>query len=113
MSITIEEAINRISEVIKSNNKNGGVYLYPKDREALALSITALKKQLPTIPEYTIFEYRLNGEQLKIKNPECPRCRRMGVPLWEASANMEDEYCQMCGQKFDWEHYERSINEEP
>lgn len=98
--MTTEEAINRISKVLKGN------MLDAEDEQAVALAIDALKKQLPVVPEYTILKYRMDDCLLEVKHPECPTCRNRGLVLWDASANKDNDYCPRCGQKFDWENYE-------
>ena len=68
--------------------------------EALQMGIDAVEKQIPKKLGYTVLKYLVNGEEVSIKHPECPECRKT-KSLWDAAVPVDHAYCHRCGQRID------------
>ena len=68
-------------------------------RDALAL----LKEQEAREPHYTTLRYLVNGMEVAVHHPECPRCIENGLLLWDAEIEKGQAYCKRCGQAVKWE----------
>ena len=68
-------------------------------------------RDIPMKPAFTILQYKCNGEIIKFRHPECPRCRENGLYLWDVSVEVGHNYCHRCGQALDWNGYSFKIEE--
>lgn len=66
--------------------------------DALAL----LKEQEEREPYYTTLRYLVNGMEMAILHPECPRCIEKGLMLWDAEIQKGQPFCKRCGQAVKW-----------
>ena len=66
--------------------------------DALAL----LKEQEAREPHYTTLRYLVNGMDMAILHPECPRCIEKGLMLWDAEIQKGQPFCKRCGQAVKW-----------
>lgn len=66
--------------------------------DALAL----LKEQEEREPHYTTLRYLVNGMEMAILHPECPRCIEKGLMLWDAEIQKGQPFCKRCGQAVKW-----------
>jgi uncharacterized Fe-S cluster-containing protein len=62
-----------------------------------------LKEQEPREPHYTTLRYLVNGMEVAIQLPECPRCIENGLVLWDAELEKGQAYCKRCGQAVKWD----------
>ena len=67
--------------------------------DALAL----LKEQEAREPHYTTLRYLVNGMDMAILHPECPRCIEKGLMLWDAEIQKGQPFCKRCGQAVKWD----------
>lgn len=88
------------------------VYHRSKDKEeinkaknmcdAVEDTLTLLKKQEAKEPHYTTLKYLVNGTEVIIHHPECPRCTENGLALWDAEIEKGQAFCKRCGQAVKW-----------
>lgn len=71
-------------------------------RRALSDALTMLKEQEAIPPHYTRLEYLVSGKVVEIYHPECPRCFKNGLFLWDAEIEKGQAYCKRCGQAVKW-----------
>lgn len=69
--------------------------------EARAI-VRLLKAQEPVEPHYTTLKYLVNGTEVIVHHPECPRCIKNGLALWDAEIEKGQVYCKRCGQAVKW-----------
>lgn len=62
-----------------------------------------LKKQEAVEPHYTTLRYIVNGMDVAVQHPECPRCIENGLLLWDAEIEKGQAYCKRCGQAVQWD----------
>lgn len=62
-----------------------------------------LKEQEARDPHYTILRYLVNGMEVTVRHPECPRCIENGLLLWDAEIEKGQAYCKRCGQAVKWD----------
>ena len=67
--------------------------------EILAL----LKEQEAREPHYTTLRYIVDGKEVAVQHPECPRCIENGLLLWDAEIEKGQAYCKRCGQAVKWD----------
>ena len=65
-------------------------------------ALVLLKKQEPVEPRYTTLRYLVNGKEVAVQHPECPRCIKNGLFLWDAEIERGQAYCKRCGQAVKW-----------
>lgn len=66
-------------------------------------ALKLLKEKKPKKPHYTTLKYIVNGEEVSVKHPECPRCiKNSGLYLWDAEIERGQAFCKRCGQAIDW-----------
>lgn len=53
-------------------------------------------------PHFTTLKYLVNGTEVTIPHPECPRCIENGLMLWDAEIEIGQAYCKRCGQAVKW-----------
>lgn len=70
--------------------------------QAISAAIALLKEQEAVEPHYTTLRYLVNGMEVAIQHPECPRCIENGLVLWDAEIEKGQAYCKRCGQKVKW-----------
>lgn len=69
-----------------------------------AEKILAILKELDARePHYTTLRYLVNGIEVVIQHPECPRCIENGLALWDAEIEKGQAYCKRCGQAVKWD----------
>ena len=68
----------------------------------MADALVLLEKQRAIPPYYTRLEYLVNGKVVEIYHPECPRCVKNGLFLWDAEIEKGQAYCKRCGQAVKW-----------
>lgn len=61
-----------------------------------------LKEQEPREPHYTDLVYLIEGTEMIVHHPECPRCIENGLALWDAEIERGQAYCKRCGQAVKW-----------
>lgn len=71
-------------------------YIMRKAREML-------EAQKPRTPHYTILRYIVEGNEVSVEHPECPKCFENGLVLWDAEIERGAAYCKRCGQAVRWE----------
>ena len=62
-----------------------------------------IERATPKEPHYTNLEYLVNGLVFKVQQPECPRCYKNGLSLWDRAIPRWQKYCVRCGQAVKWE----------
>lgn len=62
-----------------------------------------LKEQEAREPHYTILKYLVDGTEVAVHHPECPRCIENGLMLWDAEIEKGQAYCKRCGQAVKWD----------
>lgn len=62
-----------------------------------------MEAQKPRMPHYTILRYIVEGNEVSVKHPECPKCCENGLVLWDAEIERGAAYCKRCGQAVRWE----------
>lgn len=62
-----------------------------------------LEAQKPRTPHYTILRYIVEGNEVSVEHPECPKCCENGLVLWDAEIERGAAYCKRCGQAVRWE----------
>lgn len=80
------------------SGENGKSLCTQLAREALTL----LKEQEPREPHYTTLTYLIEGTELIVHHPECPRCIENGLEIWDAEIKKGQAYCNRCGQAVKW-----------
>ena len=86
--MTIQEAEQRINRMLSGDQND--LYLWKcEDREALRMAISALEKQIPKKVRVTTSTKR------------CSVCGRQLSGI--GNIHPKRNYCQKCGQAFDWE----------
>lgn len=65
-------------------------------------AIVLLKEQEPREPHYTTLAYIIDGTEMIVHHPECPRCIENGLALWDAEIERGQAYCKRCGQAVKW-----------
>ena len=71
--------------------------------QSMMEGICLLKEQEAREPHYTTLRYLVNGKEVVIKHPECPRCVENGLLLWDAEIKKGQAYCKRCGQAVKWD----------
>lgn len=71
-------------------------------QEIAKAAFELLKEQDAVEPHYTTLRYLVNGTEVAIQHPECPRCIENGLMLWDAEIEKGQAYCKRCGQKVKW-----------
>lgn len=66
-------------------------------------ALELLKEQEAREPHYTTLRYLVNGMEVDVRHPECPRCIENGLVLWDAEIEKGQAYCKRCGQAVKWE----------
>lgn len=69
---------------------------------SLTDAIELLKEQEAREPHYTTLRYLVNGMEMAILHPECPRCIEKGLMLWDAEIQKGQPFCKRCGQAVKW-----------
>lgn len=62
-----------------------------------------LKEQEAREPHYTTLRYLVNGTEIIVHHPECPRCIENGLALYDAEIEKGQAYCKRCGQAVRWD----------
>ena len=66
-------------------------------------ALKLLKEQQPSKPHYTTLRYIVEGKEVSVKHPECPKCiKNSGLYLWDAEIERGQAFCKRCGQAIDW-----------
>lgn len=65
-------------------------------------ALALLKEQKAREPHYTTLRYIVNGTEVVVHHPECPRCFENGLALWDAEIEKGTAYCKRCGQAVKW-----------
>lgn len=86
-----------INELQMPRDDYNGIMEYIDD--ALAL----MKKQEAREPHYTTLKYLVDGTEVIVHHPECPRCIENGLMLWDAEIEKGQAYCKRCGQAVKWD----------
>ncbi len=73
------------------------------DASVISDAIALLKEQEAREPHYTTLRYLVNGMEVTVRHPECPRCIENGLVLWDAEIEKGQAYCKRCGQAVKWE----------
>ena len=73
------------------------------DWERFDAGFAMLKEQEAREPHYTTLRYLVNGMEVSVHHPECPRCIENGLVLWDAEIEKGQAYCKRCGQAVKWE----------
>ena len=73
------------------------------DRQRMQDTLALLKEQEARKPHYTTMRYLVNGMEVAIQHPECPRCIKNGLVLWDAELEKGQAYCKRCGQAVKWD----------
>ena len=68
-------------------------------KDVLAL----LKEQEAREPHYTTLKYLVDGTEVTVHHPECPRCIENGLTLWDAEIKKGQAFCKRCGQAVKWD----------
>ena len=66
-------------------------------------AISRLIKHEAREPHYTTLKYLVNGTEVIVHHPECPRCIENGLALWDAEIEKGQAFCKRCGQAVKWE----------
>lgn len=70
---------------------------------AMKDALKLLKEQQPMKPHYTTLRYIVEGKEVSVKHPECPKCiKNSGLYLWDAEIEIGQAFCKRCGQAIDW-----------
>lgn len=98
-----EYADSEVHPILSPNN--WGIYseLRTLIDEAEYEILDLLKEQEPRKPHYTTLRYLVNGTEVTVRHPECPRCIENGLVLWDAEIEKGQAYCKRCGQVVKWE----------
>ena len=96
-----EDTIERIERVLKLTHKESITVTIPRLTAERAVSL--LKEQEAREPHYTTLRYLVNGMEVAVHHPECPRCIENGLVLWDAEIEKGQVYCKRCGQAVKWE----------
>ena len=64
--------------------------------------LALLKMQEPRKPHYTTLKYLVNGMEVVVDHPECPKCIENGLVLWDAEIEKGAAFCKRCGQAVKW-----------
>lgn len=65
-------------------------------------AFTLLKEQEAREPHYTTLKYLVDGTEVTVHHPECPRCIENGLTLWDAEIEKGQAFCKRCGQAVKW-----------
>lgn len=66
-------------------------------------ALELVKRQIPQSPHYTTLKYIIDGKELVVHHPECPKCYDKGLALWDAEIERGAAYCKRCGQAVKWD----------
>lgn len=66
-------------------------------------AIALLKEQEAREPHYTTLRYLVDGIEVAVRHPECPRCIEKGLMLWDAEIEKGQAFCKRCGQAVKWD----------
>ena len=66
-------------------------------------ALELVKKQIPLSPHYTTLKYNIDGVEVIVHHPECPKCYEKGLALWDREIERGANYCKRCGQAVKWE----------
>lgn len=72
-------------------------------QETAKAVLALLKEQEARKPHYTTLKYLINGTEMIVHHPECPRCIENGLALWDAEIEKGQAYCKRCGQAVKWD----------
>ena len=64
--------------------------------------LALLKEQEAREPHYTTLKYLVDGKEVVVHHPECPRCIENGLMLWDAEIERGQAFCKRCGQEVKW-----------
>ena len=70
--------------------------------EVWAYALYPVKAQEAKEPHYTTLRYLVNGMEVAVRHPECPRCIEKGLVLWDAEIEKGQAFCKRCGQAVKW-----------
>lgn len=66
-------------------------------------ALVLLKEQEAREPHYTTLKYLVDGTEVTVHHPECPRCIENGLTLWDAEIEKGQAFCKRCGQAVKWD----------
>ena len=97
LAVRLGKLLKEQEEQIKNRDES-----LEKAREEIKWLRGMLKEQEVREPHYTILRYSVDGKEVTVQHPECPKCIENGLLLWDAEIEKGQAYCKRCGQAVKW-----------
>lgn len=103
----LSKAIQVLEDQINYSVRNMDEVVVELDFESADVILELLKEKQPRKPHYTTLQYIVEGKDVSVKHPECPKCVENRLFLWDAEIEKGQAFCKRCGQAIDWKDGEQ------